>query len=104
MYAVVDFSGFQYLVKEGEIVTVPRLKLEPGTELRLDKVLMVRKDDKVLLGRPSVESAYVEAKVVDHPRADKVQTFKFIRRENYRRKQGHRQPLTRIAISRIHVG
>ncbi len=104
MYAVVEISGFQYLVHEGETLVVPRLSGEPGTDLRIEKVLLVKTDTELKLGRPHVGSAYVEAKVVDHLRADKVTSFKFIRRENYRRKKGHRQPLTRIAVSKIHAG
>jgi len=102
MYAIVRVAGFQYLVKEGETVTVPRLAAEPGTSVRLDDVMFVRTAESAVLGRPTVPDAYVDADVVDHPRADKVTIYKFIRRENYRRKKGHRQQLTRLKISKIH--
>ena len=104
MYAIVKIAGFQHLVKEGETVTVPRMAAAPGESVRLDNVLFVRTEDGAVVGRPFVPEAFVEADVVDHPRADKITIYKFIRRENYRRKKGHRQQLTRIRISKIHGG
>jgi len=103
MYAIVRVAGCQYLVKEGDVVTVPRLESEPGAKVPLD-VLFVRTDDKTVVGTPTVPGATVEAEVVSHARAGKVTIYKFIRRENYRRKKGHRQQLTRVKISRISPG
>jgi large subunit ribosomal protein L21 len=103
MYAIVKVSGCQYLVKEGDVVTVPHLESEPGTTVPLE-VLFLRTDDKAVVGSPTVTGAQVEAEVVDHIRAAKVTIYKFIRRENYRRKKGHRQQLTRVKISRISAG
>jgi large subunit ribosomal protein L21 len=104
MYAVIRISGTQHIAREGEVLTVPHQEAEAGQSLRIDEVLLVRTDDKVTVGRPAVAGAYVEAEVVDHPRSKKVSLFKFIRRENYRRKKGHRQQLTRIRVQRIHPG
>jgi len=103
MYAIVRVSGCQYLVKEGDVVTVPHLESEPGTSVPLE-VLFLRTDDKAVVGSPTVPGARAEAEVVGHVRAKKVMTYKFIRRENYRRKKGHRQQLTRVRISRINPG
>jgi large subunit ribosomal protein L21 len=103
MYAVVRISGFQSLVKEGDVVTVPRQQAEPGASVQVE-VLFVKSDEKTLVGTPLVTGANVEAEVVNHFRADKVMTFKFIRRENYRRKKGHRQDLTKVKIGRISLG
>ena len=103
MYAIVKVAGCQYLVKEGDVVTVPQLESEPGTTVPLD-VLFLRTDDKAVVGSPTVPGAQVEAEVIDHIRAAKVTIYKFIRRENYRRKKGHRQQLTRIKIARINPG
>jgi large subunit ribosomal protein L21 len=91
----------QYLVHEGETVTVPLLSAEPGSSLKLDDVLTVRTETGLRFGRPRVPDATVEATVLDHIRADKVTTFKFTRRENYRRRKGHRQGLTRIRVTKI---
>jgi large subunit ribosomal protein L21 len=103
MYAIVRVSGCQYLVKEGDVVTVPHLESEPGTTVPLE-VLFLRTDDKAVVGNPTVPGARVDADVVGHTRASKITVYKFIRRENYRRKKGHRQQLTRVKIARIDPG
>jgi large subunit ribosomal protein L21 len=103
VYAIVRVSGCQYLVKEGDIVTIPRQESEPGTTMPLD-VLFLRTDDKAIVGSPTVPGAKVDAEVVGHVRAAKVMTYKFTRRSNYRRKKGHRQQLTRVRIARINPG
>jgi large subunit ribosomal protein L21 len=103
MYAIVRVSGCQYLIKEGDVVTVPRQESEPGTTVPLE-VLFLRTDDKAIVGSPTVPGAEVQAEVVDHIRASKITIYKFIRRENYRRKKGHRQQLTRVKIARINAG
>jgi large subunit ribosomal protein L21 len=103
MYAIVKVAGCQYLVKEGDVVTVPHLQSEPGSTVPLD-VLFLRTDEKAIVGSPTVPGAQVEAEVVSHFRADKITIYKFIRRENYRRKKGHRQQLTRVKIARINPG
>lgn len=103
MYAIVRVSGCQYLVKEGDVVTIPRQESEPGTTVPLE-VLFLRTDDKAIVGSPTVPGAEVQAEVVDHIRAKKITIYKFIRRENYRRKKGHRQQLTRVKIARINPG
>jgi large subunit ribosomal protein L21 len=103
MYAIVKVAGCQYLVKEGDIVTVPHLESEPGTTVPLE-VLFLRTDEKAVVGSPTVPGAQAEAEVVAHIRAAKVTIYKFIRRENYRRKKGHRQQLTRVKITRINSG
>ncbi len=101
MYAVAKIAGFQYLIKPGEVITVPRLNGEPGSMVRFDEVLFLRTDDEAIIGRPIVANAYVMAKIIDHFRTKKVIVYKFIRRENYRRKKGHRQSLTRVQITEI---
>ncbi len=103
MYAIVKVSGCQYLVKEGDIVTVPHLESEPGSTVPLE-VLFLRTDDKAVIGSPTVPDAEVQAEVIDHIRAKKITIYKFQRRENYRRKKGHRQQLTRVKIARINPG
>ncbi len=104
MYAVARIAGFQYLVKEGDTVTVPRLTAEPGETITLEDILFLRTGDKALAGHPTVANSHIEAEVVDHPRATKITVFKFRRREKYRRKRGHRQALTRLRIVKITAG
>jgi large subunit ribosomal protein L21 len=101
VYAIVKVAGMQYMVREGETLTVPKLAAEPGTSVRFDDVLFVRTESDLKLGRPHVADASVEADVVSHVRAGKVTTFKFIRRENYNRRKGHRQDLTKIKVTKI---
>ncbi len=105
MYAVVKISGFQYLVKVGDVITVPRLADNaPGGQVKFNDVLMVKTNDTAVVGKPVVPNAYVAGTVIDHPRGKKVTVFKFIRRENYRRKKGHRQLFTRVQITEINPG
>jgi len=103
MYAIVNVSGCQLLVKEGDIVTVPRLPSEPGSTVPLD-VLFLRTDAAAVVGTPTVPGARVEAEVVSHIRSPKTTVYKFKRSENYRRKRGHHQQLTRVKITRISPG
>jgi len=101
VYAIIRVSGFQYMVKEGEKIAVPKLQADPGSTVNLSDVLFVRTADQTLVGRPAVPGASVEAEVVSHGRTKKVRGFKFRRREKYRRKLGHRQDLTTIVIKKI---
>ena len=104
MYAVVRVAGFQYLAREGDTLTVPRLEAEPGSEVKLEEVLFLRDGDQAIVGRPTVAGSYVAARVLEHDRARKVMIGKFRRRENYRRKKGHRQDQTRVQVTAIHAG
>ena len=101
MYAVVKIGGHQYKVAENDTIYVNRINSEDDN-ITLDEVLLV-KDDKggVKVGKPTVEGAKVEAKIVDHLKADKVIVFKKKRRKGYRVKNGHRQPITRLQIEKI---
>lgn len=101
MFAIVNIKGFQYFAKPGEKLIVPRFNLEPNSEITLDDVLFLKTDNQTLIGNPKVKGASVTAKILAHIRAPKVTIFKFIRRENYRRLKGHKQPLTEIEITKI---
>lgn len=104
MYAVVRIAGFQYVAREGDTLTVPRLPAEPGSDIKLDEVLFLRDGDRAVVGRPTVSGSYVAARVLEHDRARKVMIGKFRRREKYRRKKGHRQDQTRVQVTGIHAG
>lgn len=104
MYAIVEISGKQYKVQEGDIVFVDRLEnLEEGSKVTFDKVLLVSDDKKVTIGQDTVKGAKVEATVVGHGKAKKVIVFKYKAKKNYRRTQGHRQPYTKVQIEKISV-
>ena len=101
MYAVARVAGHQFIAKEGETVIVPRLSAEVGAKVRLEEVLFVRSGKRAVVGQPTVPGALVEAEVVGHPRGPKLTVFKFRRREKYRRKKGHQQPLTELRIAKV---
>ena len=101
MFAVVDILGQQFKVAENTKYYVPRLKDEIDAEVTFDSVLILSDDKKVKIGNPSVKGAKVTAKVLEHLKDDKVIVFKKKRRKGYKKKQGHRQELTRIEITKI---
>jgi len=97
MFAVIKTGGKQYKVAPNDVIRVEKLAGEAGETVTLDQVLMV--GDKI--GAPTVAGASVTATVVEQTRADKVIIFKKKRRQNYRRKKGHRQELTVLRITNI---
>lgn len=100
MYAIIETGGKQFRVEEGNKLRVATLAAEVGSEVTLDKVLMLG-GGTLTLGKPYVESAKVMAEVVDHGRGDKILVFKKRRRQDSRRLQGHRQNYTTIKITSI---
>lgn len=102
MYAVIITGGKQYKVEEGELLKIEKLDAEPGEKVTLDQVLMVKDDNGTLkVGDPLVKGASVVAEVIEQGRGKKIVVYKYKRRKNYRRKQGHRQAYTRIKIEKI---
>jgi len=104
MYAVVAFQGFQYRVSPEDRIQVPNYKAEVGESVTLSDVLLVGGGDDVLIGRPTVDGASVEAEVVSHLRGPKIIVAKYKRRKAYRRRNGYRSDLTELRIRDIHVG
>jgi large subunit ribosomal protein L21 len=100
MYAVIKTGGKQYRVAKGDNVRVEKLPGSVGDTITLGEVLFVG-GDAIKIGRPLVAGAKVEAKIVGQDRAKKIIVFKFRRRKNYRRKNGHRQPFTALEITGI---
>jgi len=100
MYAVIKTGGKQYRVTEGQSLRVEKLPGEPGQKITFNEVLLVG-GDKLKIGQPTVAGARVEAEIVGQDRGPKIIIFKFRRRKNYRRKQGHRQPYTQLKITGI---
>ncbi|MDR0552703.1 MAG: 50S ribosomal protein L21 [Holosporales bacterium] len=104
MFAVVVAGGKQYRVQPGDVVKVDKLEGEVSSVVSLEDVLLISDDEgKVSLGRPGVEGASVNAEILRHTRNDKIIVFKKTRRHNYRRKNGHRQPMTLLKIVDIRV-
>jgi large subunit ribosomal protein L21 len=101
IYAIVKSGGRQYKVSPGQTIEVDRLPVEAGGRVELDKVLLIAEGDKVTLGMPNIEGAKVMASVVGEVRGDKIIVFKYKPKVRYRRKTGHRQSYTRLAIEKI---
>jgi large subunit ribosomal protein L21 len=97
VYAVVKTGGKQYKVAEGDVLLVEKLDAEVGAEVSLD-VLMLVDGENVVIGKPFVADAKVAAKVVEHGKGEKIIVFKYKPKKNYRKKQGHRQPYTKLEI------
>ena len=101
MYAVIKTGGKQYRVAEGDVLNVEKLNAEAGSEVVFDVVLTVVIDADVKIGQPVVEGAKVTAKVVEQGKGEKILVFKYKAKSNYRKRQGHRQPFTKVEISKI---
>ena len=101
MYAVIETGGKQYRVSEGDVIYVEKLDLEQDAEVVFDKVLLVGDGDSVKVGAPLVDGATVSGKVIKNGKAKKVVVFKMKPKKGYRKKQGHRQPYTKVEISKI---
>ncbi len=101
MYAIIETGGKQYRVQEGDTLYVEKLPAEVGDYFEVDKVLAVVAGDDVKIGSPLVEDAKVTLRVVRHGKGKKIIVFKFKAKKNYRRKKGHRQPFTEVAVEKI---
>ncbi|MFW5889282.1 MAG: 50S ribosomal protein L21 [Bacillota bacterium] len=102
MYAVIETGGKQVRVEEGQEIFVERLDVEVDQEYTFDKVLMVG-GNKTKIGKPYVKGATVTAKVIKNSRSKKIIVYKYIRRKDYHKKQGHRQPYTKLTVEKINV-
>jgi large subunit ribosomal protein L21 len=102
-FAVVETGGKQYRVAPGDTVDVEYLASQPGTQISLDRVLLVGGDEGVTIGSPTVAGASVTAEVLMHDRAAKIIVFKYKNKVRSRRKTGHRQAFTRLHIQAINA-
>jgi large subunit ribosomal protein L21 len=100
MYAVIKTGGKQYRVSEGQLLRVEKLPGSAGDKVTFGEVLLVG-GDSPKVGRPLVAGAAVAAEITGQDRGKKIVVFKFRRRKNYRRKNGHRQPYTELKITGI---
>jgi large subunit ribosomal protein L21 len=101
MFAVVDILGQQFKVTENGKYYVPRLNEEPDSTITFDNVLLFGDEKTTKIGHPSVSGVKVTAKILEHTRDDKVIVFKKKRRTGYKKRNGHRQLLTRIEVTGI---
>ncbi|MBO9609227.1 MAG: 50S ribosomal protein L21 [Paenibacillaceae bacterium] len=101
MYAIIETGGKQYKVQEGDVLYIEKLESGEGDSVSFDRVLLVSKDSGVTVGSPLVAGATVSAKVEKHGKGKKIIVYKYKAKKNYRRKQGHRQPYTKVVIDKI---
>ena len=104
MYAVIKSGGKQHKVSEGEEILLEKLSLDEGESIEFSEVLAVNKDGNLNVGKPLLEGAVVKGKVINHLKTKKITVIKMKRRKDYRKKQGHRQNLTKVKIESISYG
>lgn len=101
MYAIIETGGKQYRVAEGDVISVEKLALNEGENVEFDRVLTVVNDGEVVFGKPVIDGAKVQAKVLAQGKEKKIFVFKYKAKSNYRRRSGHRQPYTKVMIEKI---
>jgi large subunit ribosomal protein L21 len=101
-FAVIKTGGKQYIVKEGDILSIEKLAHD-GNSVTFDQVLLVAGDAAPAIGRPLVDSATVKASVVADGKGEKKMVFRYKNKTRYHKKKGHRQPFTKVKIDQISV-
>jgi large subunit ribosomal protein L21 len=101
MYAVIETGGKQYKVSEGDVITVEKLGAEAGEEVVFDRVLFLGEGSDAKVGTPYIDGAAVAGKVVENGKGKKVIIYKYKAKKDYRKKQGHRQPYTKVEITSL---
>ncbi len=101
MKAVIVTGGKQYTVSEGDVLFVEKLDVQAEDTIHFDQVLAVLDGDNSRIGAPNVEGASVEAKVIKNGRSKKITVFKYKAKKSEKKKQGHRQPYTKVEITKI---
>ncbi len=101
MYAIIETGGKQYKVSEGDVVFVEKLDAEAGSTVTIDKVLVVADGAEIKVGAPYVDGATVEAFAVKNGKDKKIIVYKYKPKKGYHKKQGHRQPYTKLEITKI---
>ena len=100
MYAIIATGGKQYRVSEGDVIYIEKIDAQVDSTVSFD-VLLMGNDGDVKIGTPVVEGVKVEGKVVGQIRGEKIVVYKYKSKKNYGRKQGHRQPYTKVEITKI---
>lgn len=101
MYAIIKTGGKQYRIQEGDVIYVEKLDSQADEQVEFDEVLAVSKEGKMTVGSPVVEGAKVVGKVLEQGKGKKIIVFKYKPKKDYRKKQGHRQPYTKVMIEKI---
>ena len=101
MNAIIVTGGKQYKVAEGDVLVIEKLDVEAGESVKFDQVLAIIDGEEATFGAPVVEGACVEAKIVKNGKGKKIRIFKYNPKKGYRKRQGHRQPYTKVEITKI---
>ena len=101
LYAIIKTGGKQYKVAEGSEIIVEKLDVEEGSSVTFEEVLAIGEGEEIKFGRPLIEGAKVTGSVVKNGKGPKIRIFKYKHKTNYRRRQGHRQPFTKVKIEKI---
>ena len=101
MYAVIKTGGKQYRVQQGDVIFVEKIDAQADEAVTFEEVLLVNDGDATKIGTPVVEGAKVEGKVLSQVKAAKIVVYKYKAKKNERKKQGHRQPYTKVEITAI---
>ena len=101
MYAIIETGGKQYRVSEGDVLFIEKLEVMPETDVIFDKVIMLADGNKVKVGTPYVKGAAVTAKAIKNGKAKKITVFTYKPKKGKQRKLGHRQPYTKVEITKI---
>lgn len=101
MYAIIETGGKQYKVQAGDVLFIEKLNANEGESITFDRVLAVSNEGGLTTGSPLLAGAFVTGKVEKHVKGEKIIVFKYKAKKNYKRKQGHRQPYTKVTIENI---
>ena len=102
-YAIVEISGRQFWIETGKYYDLNRIPTELGKEITFNRVLLLNNDGEILIGKPNLESVKVKGKILEHLRGRKTIVYKMRPKKKTRKKQGHRQELTRVLIEDISI-
>nr|YP_009163562.1 chloroplast 50S ribosomal protein L21 [Triparma laevis]BAS19016.1 chloroplast 50S ribosomal protein L21 [Triparma laevis] len=102
-YAIIEVSGRQFWIETGKYYDLNRIPTELGTQITLNRVLLFNNDGDLLIGKPYLENVKVEGKILEHLRGRKTIVYKMRPKKKTRKKQGHRQDLTRVLIENINI-
>ena len=103
MNAIIVTGGKQYKVAEGDVLFIEKLPVEAGETVKFEQVLAILDGENATFGTPVVEGASVEATIVKNGKGKKVRIFKYNPKKGYRKRQGHRQPYTKVEITKINA-
>ena len=103
MFAILETGGKQYKVQEGDVIYVEKLNVEEKETVTIETVIAIGDGKKMTMGKPYVKGATIDASVIKNGKADKIIVYKMKPKKNYRKKQGHRQPYTKVQINSIKI-